>query len=378
MAWRCGILAVIFGLGLCRAAFADEPASVKGGSSPASQEATLSQLIEDLGSPVWRTRETATLSLMQRGPKIYDTMRAAYRQASQHEVRRRIKRVVAEVYVSQLLGPAPAFLGISHTPSDLTWQTDARVPAGGSALQINDVFPWTAADRAGVRRGDLVVSLNGKRATVDHPAGRFPAWIKAQRVGTLCRLGVLRGGSGRVLRRGSPRGFDPRGFSKLKMRVLYHADDPRIADGFAGFMIEKIGRADSRLRLKKGDLLVALDGQAISADGAVEAFSKWTQGERHGQPPAQEGPPQVLPGNAKNPPSGENVPSAQVLREVRWLELSATLGRRPTFLPGGRASPRGTQNSVLDDADAAFEAWWRAEFEGGRSSAGQLGDEEGW
>ena len=155
---RCGISAAIVALGLCRAAFADEPAPVEGGSSRDSQESTLSRLIEDLGSPVWRTRETATLALMQRGPGIYDTMLAAYRQASQHEVRRRIKRVIADVYVAQLLGPAPAFLGISHERVDPTWQTDHRVPAGGPALLINDVFPWTAADRAGVRRGDVVRS----------------------------------------------------------------------------------------------------------------------------------------------------------------------------------------------------------------------------
>ena len=377
-AGRCGVLAAVFGLSLCGAVFADEAAPAKSSASVDNREATLSQLIKDLGSPVWRTRETATLSLMQRGPEIYDTLRTAYRQTSQYEVRRRIKRVAAEVYLSQLLGPAPAFLGISHTRGDPTWQTDARIPAGGSALLINDVFPWTAANRAGLRRGDLVVSLNDDRATAEHPAGRFPLWIKAQRIGTPCRLGVMRGGSGRVLNRRTMRGFDPRGFAKLKTRVLYHADDAKIAEGYAGFLIEAVGRADPRLGLKRGDLLIALDGHPIRAEGAVEAFEKWTQGQRYGEPPATGGVPKVLPGNAGNAPSEEAVPSAQILRGVLWLELSATLGRRPAFLPGGRASARGTKDRVLDDADAAFDAWWETEFQKGHSAAGRPGAEEGW
>ena len=197
-------------------------------------------------------------------------------------------------------------------------------------------------------------------------------------MGTRCRLGVLRGGSGRVFSRRSPRGFDPRGFSKLKTRVLYHADDPKIAEGFAGFLIEKVGRADPRLGLKRGDLLVALDGRSISADGAVAAFSKWTQGERYSQVPAAAGPPQALPGKAKNAPSEKDIPSAQVLRGVRWLELTATLGRRPSFLPRERASPRGAPDPVLDDADAAFDSWWQSEFQRGRSPSGQLAGEDGW
>jgi len=370
--------AVIVTFGLCRAVFAAAPASVAGDSPRAVQEAPLAQLIEDLGSPVWETRETATLSLMQRGPEIYDTMLSAYRQSSQHEVRRRIKRVVAEIFVSELLGPAPAFLGISHARADLTWREDHRVPAGGTALLINDVFPWTAADRAGIRRGDLVISLNGRRATTDHPAGGFPLWIKDQRVGTVCRLGVLRGGRGFVLNRGLMHGFDPRGFSKLKTRVLYHADDPKVAEGFAGILIEEVGRADPRLGLNNGDLLVALDGQAIPADGALEIFSRWTRGEWQGQPAAKDGPPNVAPGNAQRGSPEDEVPSVQVLRKVRWLELSASLGRRPTFLQGARATPQGTQDTAVDDANAAFEAWWQAEFQRGGSAAGRLGDEEGW
>lgn len=372
--WWRGVLAALFLVVSVRLVFAGNLSPDRRGPDKTGDgDETLSKLIADLGSPVWRTRENATIALMRGGPESYEALRTAYEQAGQYEVRRRIKRVVAEIYVTRLLGPVPAFLGIAHGRYNLTYDVEPRVPAGSTALLIRTVFPWTSADRAGLRRGDLLITLNGKRATEASPAGRFPTWIKQQKVGTPCRLGVLRGGKGLLLNKRAMRGFDPRGFSRLKTRVLHHDDDPRIAKGEAGFLIEDARRADPRLHLKKDDLLIALDGRPIPAEGAADLFGRWTQGERihasagkRGR--AGKGAPQ--PVRRKRVAGKKMVPSAQILRGVRWVELDARLGRRPTYLPGGRAWQRGEDDRTMDDADAAFETWWAEEFEGARSGPG--------
>ena len=358
--------ALILGL-LCFAdpVSADDPVPSPQNSPP--DNGAVAKLVEELGSVHWRNRERATQVMMNQGPELYEPLRNAFRSATGHEVRKRIKQIIREIYVAQIVGPGSAFLGIQHTGRAERSQSVSRVPPGSSGILIDRVFPLTAADRAGLRSGDLVLSLNGERATGKRSALDFTAWIGSQKVGTPCRLGVLRGGTGIHLNHNDTPDFDPRAFSNLETSIVRHEDDPRIPKGAAAFRVEgKMGEPGRLSKLAEGDLLIAMDGRPIPLENTAEIFSRWTQGERIVEAPE---PPLIGPvqgmfriqGNPAPNNPGDNsgrsdrVPSVQILRGGNWIEFEVVLGRRPDYLPDWRTG-RGAKS--VNEAVASFETWW--------------------
>jgi serine protease Do len=88
------------------------------------------------------------------------------------------------------------FLGVS--PTDLTpdLASEFNVPAQGGAL-VNDVFPNTPAKKAGVKSGDVIVSLNGK-AIAD--ANSLSLIVSELSPGTSVELKVYRDGSPKTIK----------------------------------------------------------------------------------------------------------------------------------------------------------------------------------
>ena len=336
------------------------PPAAEDGHNPAvgaerthGSESEIVRMIEDLGSADWQLRQTATQRLMDQGPEIYEPLRQAFRHGKQYEIRRRIKRIARELRVSELLGPTRGFLGIQHPRNAQYSRGNARIPPGATGLLIMDVIPWTAAAAAGLEPGDLLMALNGRRATTEHTALSFPDWIKLQQPGTRCRFGILRGGTGWRLDPKERPGFDPRSFAKHRTRVVLHTDDPRIPKGGAAIRIEDVNARDNRMNLEAGDLIIALDGQALPADRAEDLFTGWTQGrpisETLSDPPVPFIP-QFAPGNFV---AHDAAPSAQILRGGRWLDVDVVLRRKRAYRPDGRPLREGAA-----EAEDGFEAWW--------------------
>lgn len=298
----------------------------------------LAELIRDLGSARQDEREAATERLMGSGASLDAPAWRAFAQTSQYEVRRRIRLVMRELFLAKRLGPPPSFLGISYLPYPVDPAVDGRVPAGFTALRLNSVVPWSAASRAGLQRADLVVALNGRRFLPPDSPLEIPAWIRKQPLGTPCRLSVIRGGTGKVLNDDSTPGFDPRAFGKIETQVVTTEDEPRLTPGSAALRISNAARADPRLALAEGDLIVALDGQPLPADEPLERLSAWARGDWVGSPTVKT-------------PAGE-AQSAQVLRGGEYLTCEAVLGRRPSHLPDTASDRRGGVSATL------YEDWW--------------------
>lgn len=344
----------------------------------------IAKLINDLRSPYWLVREQAAQAMMGYGPEAYESLRTALRASQGYDARRRIKQIIQEIYIAQLVGPEPAFLGIEHTGRSEAFHRIPRIPAGSSGILVNRVFPATAADQAGLQRGDLILSLNGERAKGDRSALEFTRWIGSQTVGTPCRLGVLRGGEGIHLNQSDTPEFNPELFSKFGTTILQHEDDPRIPKGAAGLLITRTNPANPGLELEKGDLLIALDGEAIPLENTAEIFSKWTRGERIVKTPDQ---PQdriqdmLQPqGNQAfhNPGRNEDAHSVQILRGGSWIDLDVVLGRRPDYLPDRRTGRGASRAKSVNEAMASFETWWDEWLRSDGLTTDQLDAEAYW
>lgn len=318
--------------------------------SPASDSAapkTVQLLIEDLDDPQWRVRETTTESLIERGPAIYDAMRAAFVNTSSYEVRRRIGRIVEEIYVTDAVGPAPAFLGIKRDTSGIP---DPRIPGNAMSELVTGVITCTAAERAGIRAGDLIMSLDGEWITDRYPAEGFVRWIENQRPGTPCRLGSLRGGLGFELRE-ELRPLSTEELARIEFDIATQADDARVPSKGAGLLIKR----DAKLiDLRTGDLILAIDRTLIPAGNAKATFDEWARRQSLA-PDDDDGNGLVIAGEGPAVKT-EQVRSLHVLRGGTWFYSDVKLGRRPA-----RVGSRARESRIAAYRD--FQIWWRETFD---------------
>jgi len=347
---------------------------------------SIDALVSDLGSPSWSQRERAADALLDEGPACYDALRRAFRETDAYDTRRRIKHLAQIIFLTEQLGPRRAFLGISHRRSALTVAADPRVPGWATGLFITDIFRGTAADQIGLRRGDLVLALNGESATLDAPATDFTLWISKQRPGAECSLRVLRGGEGLryeggrsiLLDDGRPKRaeevpekrFNPTALKSVRVSVARNADDARVPREYIGLAITDVAEVDPSLDIRTGDLVLSLNDQPLREETAERDFQLWTQGEWVGGS-ERVGPPNVGKDNK------EAGPSIQLVRGGEGIVFHLKLGRWPTNLQTWQA----WGNSITPDytrASEAFDAWWTASFDPERTFADGADDDAAW
>jgi hypothetical protein len=321
-------------------------------------ENSLLGLIHDLGSPSYRAREQATNALMEWDTTAYPALKEAFDRDDHFEVRRRIKQAVFEIYLSDQVGPARAFLGISQA-GPAGGLEELRIPPGASALRITDVFTGLAADVAGVQRGDLIFTVEGQRGRPDAQGSQLTEQIGRKKPGDVIRLGVFRGGVGLILQDGETPGFRIKDLAGCKKRLIHHEDDPRVLPGAAAFLIEEIGTRKSDSILKAGDLIVALDSDPVSPTKADDQFQQWISA-RTNPGAAQIQQLQIQPGR---PIRVQGLGTVQILRGGQWLELSARLGRWPSYLSEWLIRSRNIDSTTAAAVQGAFDDWWRTHFD---------------
>lgn len=373
MAQAIAILMILAGATSQTASSPPTSAPVPGQVASSDQ---ISKLISSLSSPLAQERDDAMTILMEMGPECYAPLRQSFESTPYYDVRRRIRQVVLEIFLTEHVGPPRAFLGISHKGQSVTEAIDGRVPAGATALYITDVFKASAAQRCGLQNGDLVIALNGKPGTLEHQAIEFTRWIGEQAPGTKCEVTVIRGGQGSKLIDDENSAFKPKTLEPVAFRVVTHEQDARVQPGSAAILLESVRGVPIEVAVKDGDLIVALDEEPIPAQGAEELFKKWRSGEWRGRGTF------VRNLNVRQVfPQAEvkGFQSAQILRGGEGLDVPVVLGRWPTYLSDQvtgavRAGGAGERGQVLE----TFGAWWREKFDPDGKFSERAEDDAAW
>lgn len=130
------------------------------------------------------------------------------------------------------------------------------------------------------------------------------------------------------------------GIAQASVPVM-HGDDERIALGRVGIKVQRVieGTAAERVKLQKGDVIIALDGETIKAGGA-RVIAEFGESIR------VRGPGTLM--------------AMTLLRGSEQLELEVILGRRPIEYYN-RA--QANVHLQLDRARQEFRVWWRTHFQ---------------
>jgi len=183
------VLMVSFGAGRWTAVAAGGAPPVT--SAPASPDVgDLDRAVADLGDARWEVRRAAGFRLIDAGEAALPALRRAYLEGRRHETRLRIRELVEAIFAETHGLERGAFLGVRQRPR--LRQMDPRVPEGCSWVEVLQVFRDTAADRAGLRAGDLIVACDGTTFPEDPPGQVCGRMVSRHRPGTEVLLEVRR------------------------------------------------------------------------------------------------------------------------------------------------------------------------------------------
>jgi serine protease Do len=164
-----------------------------------------------------------------------------------------------------------ARLGVVLQEVDQTLAEAFKLGRPAGAL-INDVAKGGAAELAGLQSGDVVLAVNGQPVDV---AGDVAAIVGLAQPGEQIDLDVWRQGAPRMLHAlldevkaptvrtadaGAPAANGRLGLALRPLR----ADEKRESGGPSGLLIEAVTGAAARAGVQAGDLLLAINGRAVS------------------------------------------------------------------------------------------------------------------
>jgi serine protease Do len=176
-----------------------------------------------------------------------------------------------------------ARLGVAVQEVDQTLAQAFKMDKPSGAL-ISDVDKDGAAQRAGVRGGDVVLGVNGHE--IDVP-GDLSTALGMARPGDLVDLDIWRGGTRHTLHARlddakpilpvpvAATAPSPKGPLGMALRPL-QADEKREAGVASAMWVESVSGAAERAGVLVGDLLLAIDGQALSTVAQASAVQART------------------------------------------------------------------------------------------------------
>ncbi len=155
----------------------------------------ISSTLALLGSPSFKEREAATTRLIEIGPKAFSRLRAAYGDSDELEVRLRIETLVREAYFRFHVYERNGFLGISQARIPVMQDDDERIAPGNVGIKVRNVIRDTAAERAELKEGDVIIALDGEPLTMSGVQATvvFGESIRVRRPGARLTLTILRG-----------------------------------------------------------------------------------------------------------------------------------------------------------------------------------------
>lgn len=154
------------------------------------------EFLERLKSEEFKIREEAqngllTWARIDPGSRVEHVLEQA-RSAQDPEVRQRTHNVLRALAMDDYLKAGEGFVGIQMNA------IRAEVPGeeGGAreVIVINRVLRDTPAREAGLRVGDMIVSVNGEKLAVDGALASFQDTIRALKPATKTTFGIIRNG----------------------------------------------------------------------------------------------------------------------------------------------------------------------------------------
>ena len=170
-----------------------------------------------------------------------------------------------------------ARLGVSVQEVNQTMAEAFKLDRPAGAL-VSDVTPGSAAEKAGLASGDVVLSVNGKE--VDMSAD-LPALVALAQPGEQVELGVWRRGTRRILRASlddakpavtKETAAPPAAGGRLGMALRpLQADEKRESGISAGLLVESVSGVAARAGVLAGDVLLAIDGRPVTTLASAAA-----------------------------------------------------------------------------------------------------------
>jgi len=154
------------------------------------------QLLKNLGHPSYKVRNEATERLkMVPRRQLTEPLARLFRTTKDYEVKLLIKEIAETVYLKE---HAEGFLGVALDPRAVRPQDEPRLAGEVMGIKVTRVVQGTAASRAGILRGDIIIACDGKPLPTSPNAGNdaskgFREYIGAKNPDTRLRLDVLRG-----------------------------------------------------------------------------------------------------------------------------------------------------------------------------------------
>jgi hypothetical protein len=157
-------------------------------------------LLEQLASPRFSVREQATQTLCQLREADLPLLIRAYDEEKRYEPKRRIRYVIEYVFHRDQIVGRDGFMGVevvSQVLADLSDPISGRITRG---VVVRKVKPGFAAERAGLKDGDIIIALDGEPVPDDPTTNSFVHRVGSHLPGTMLSLRVLRAGQTRTAR----------------------------------------------------------------------------------------------------------------------------------------------------------------------------------
>ncbi|MFQ5560607.1 MAG: trypsin-like peptidase domain-containing protein [Nitrospinota bacterium] len=181
------------------------------------------------------------------------------------------------------------WLGISMTPFPKELAEHVDIPFGGGIF-VSKVMEETPADRAGIKRGDIIVEFDSKLvgADYDHEIKIFQRTITNTKVGETVPVKVIRGQEtltlhvtiARYPKVTSNEIETEYGFNIMEItNHLYNASNLERRDGVLISFVSK-GSPASEAKLRQGDIIIFLGGREISTVDEFQEALESVRGKR--------------------------------------------------------------------------------------------------
>ncbi|MCH7526079.1 MAG: PDZ domain-containing protein [Planctomycetes bacterium] len=159
----------------------------------------IADLVDQLSGSSYADREAAQNELRDIGNAAIEHLQRRYRQTDDFEARLRIRHLAESIYLwNEVLG-RHGFLGVGHRPLTRDGpKVDRRIQPGKAAYLITHVVPGTSADGGGIKKGDIIVAVDGVRfpdspLMTSNRSTLFADYIRTKPPGTEMNFDIYRG-----------------------------------------------------------------------------------------------------------------------------------------------------------------------------------------